>query len=527
MRARTGAGGTVMERYDVAIIGAGPEGLIAATALARAKRRVIVLERQGRAGGRAETYEFHPGFKASPYADEFPAIPARLFRALDLARAGVLLAPAPASACVSDSGTSVVFADEERAWRAAPSLSRDGFLSLRRDVENVKLAIDARALEPPALPEPRFAFWRRRPRPPWPGEDWGRASLDEYLRARLPDASLRLHAVADAVSGRAVSPFLAGTALHLLAPGTGRSGLAAGGMGVFGAALWSVAANAGSVFRCGKGVAGILIRRGRATGVTLADGEEISAAAVLSTLDLKQTFLRLVARGDLDDTGFTRVGRYRIAGQQARILIALESPPELAGLLNDPDLRLSPIHVVASLEAIGAAHDSWRAGFVPETPLVTLRLPSLLDPRLAPPGKAVMTATLSAIPCVLADGAWTQGRREALAQLALQAAERVAPGVTQRVISVRTIVPPDVEKVLGATDGDLDGGEFAPDQAFGFRPFGGEGVSGTNAWRDGRTPIAGLYHGGPSSAPSPVLLGASGGRAARTILADLESERLK
>jgi phytoene dehydrogenase-like protein len=248
---------------------------------------------------------------------------------------------------------------------------------------------------------------------------------------------------------------------------------------------------------------------------------------VLSTLDLKRTFLGLIARGDLDDAAVARVGQYRIAGQTARVLIALDAPPEFAAPLDDPDLRLSPIHVVASFEAIGAAYHSWQAGLVPEAPLVTLRVPSLVDPKLAPPGKAVMTATISAIPCGLADGTWTQGRREALAQLALGAAERIAPGVMQRVLSGRTIVPPDIEKVLGATNGDLDGGEFTPDQALGSRPFGDGSASWINVWRDARTPIAGLYLGGPSSAPSPVLLGVSGGRAARTILTDLETERLK
>jgi phytoene dehydrogenase-like protein len=516
-----------MERYDVAIIGAGPEGLVAATALARADRRVIVLERQGRAGGRAETYEFHPGFKASPYADEFAAIPSRLFRALELAKAGALLAPAPASACVSDAGTSIIFADDARASCAVPSLSRDGFLSLRREVDLLKLAIDARALEPPVGPEPRFAFWRRRPHAPWPGEDWAAPSLDECLRARIPDGSLRLHVAADALAGRAASPFLAGTALHLLAPGSGRSGMAAGGMGTLGAALWTVAANAGAVIRCGNAVQAIRVRRGRVIGVTLAGGEEIPATAVLSTLDLKQTFLSLIAPGDLGDTAIARVGQYRVAGQQARVLIALDAPPEFVAPLDDADVRLGPIHVIASFEALGAAHGSWQAGLVPEAPLVTLRVPSLADPRLAPPGKAVMTATISTIPCNLAEGTWTQGRREALAKLALAAAERVAPGVTQRVLSGRTIVAPDIEKVLGLTDGDLDGGAFTPDQALGFRPFGDGSAHWANAWRDSRTPISGLYLGGPSAAPSPVLFGVSGGRAARTILVDFDTERLK
>jgi phytoene dehydrogenase-like protein len=485
-----------------------------------------VLERQRRAGGRAETYEFHPGFKASPYADEFAAIPSRLFRALDLARHGALLAPAPASVCVSGAGVSIAFSDEARAWRAAPPVARDSYLALRREVEALKLAIDARGLEPPSQPEPRFSFRKPRAHPPWPGEEWGLRSLEEILRRRIPDAALRLHVAADAVAGRAVSPALAGTALHLLAPGAGRSGMPAGGMGAFGVALWSAAVKAGAVIRCGADVRAVRMRRRRATGVVLAGGEEIAAAAVLSTLDVKQTFLGLVPRGDLADAAFARIGQYRIAGQFARVLIALDAPPSFAAPLDNPDLRLSPIHVAASFDAIGLSHEAWQAGNIPAEPLVCLRVPSLVDPRLAPPGKAVLTATISPIPYRLGDGDWTQARRERIAEIALAAAERVAPGVTQRVIAGRTIVAPDFEQALGLTAGDLDGGEFAPDQALGFRPFGDGSPEWVSAWRDGRTPVPGLYLGGPSSSASPILLGVPGGRAARTILTDFEMDRL-
>jgi phytoene dehydrogenase-like protein len=517
-----------MERHDVAIVGAGPEGLVAAILLARAQRRVILLEQQGRTGGRAETYEFHPGFKASPYADELAAIPSRLFRALDLARHGALLVPAPVSACISDRGTSVVFADEARAARAIPSLEQAGVLMLRREVESLQRAIEARALVlSPEMPRRKFEFWKRWPRAaPWPGENWALSSIGEMLHGRVADPLLRLHVVADAVSGRAVSPFLSGTALHLLAPGAGRSGMAAGGLGCIGAALMAVAANAGVVIQCGADVRALRVSRNCAVGVRLATGEEVDARAVLSTLDVKRTFFGLVPRDELSLEAVTRLGRFRMSGQAARALIALDAPPNFALPLSGPDVCRGPIHVVASPEAISRAYDTWREGLLPTAPLVTLRVPSLVDPRLAPPGKAVMTATISGVPSVLSDGPWTASKREQLAQIALSAAERAAPGVSQRVLAGRTIVSPDIESVLGLTNGDLDGGELAPDQALGFRPFGDGGPDWTSSWLDGRSPIKGLYLGGPSTSLSPFLLGVSGERAAKVILADIEEERL-
>jgi len=102
-----------MSRYEAAIVGAGPEALVASIVLARAGLRVLVLEKSDAPGGRATTLEFHPGFRASPYADELPAMPHRLYRSLGLARAGAILAPSPASVAVTEAGTSVLFANEE------------------------------------------------------------------------------------------------------------------------------------------------------------------------------------------------------------------------------------------------------------------------------------------------------------------------------------------------------------------------------------------------------------------------------
>src|SRR5258708_25786387 len=122
-----------MGRFDAAIIGGGPEGLIAAITLARAGFQVIVLEKASAPGGRATTREFHPGFHASPYTDELPAIPGRLYRSLDLARHGAILAPSPASMLISDAGTSLIFAHAARASRALPHAARSGLLAFRQE----------------------------------------------------------------------------------------------------------------------------------------------------------------------------------------------------------------------------------------------------------------------------------------------------------------------------------------------------------------------------------------------------------
>jgi phytoene dehydrogenase-like protein len=257
--------------------------------------------------------------------------------------------------------------------------------------------------------------------------------------------------------------------------------------------------------------------RKHASGVVLSNGEDVTARAVLSTLDAKKSFLSLFDWKALPQKLVKQAARFRIRGQSARVLFALDAPPQFAFSRETPDVVRGPIHVVSSFEALSQAHEAWRAGALPEQPPATLRVPSLTDPRLAPPGKAVMTATLSGIPARLFDGPWTADKRALLVKAALAAAEAAAPGVSSRVLASHVVAAPDIEEALGLTEGDLDGGELAPDQALSFRPWPGSD--------GGRTRVKGFYLAGPSVAPSQFLLGASGQHAALTLLADLQNGR--
>jgi phytoene dehydrogenase-like protein len=512
-----------MDRFDAAVIGAGPEGLVAATTLARAGLHVVLLEKASEPGGRASTHQFHPGFRASSFADELPAIPSRLYRSLDLARYGAILVPSPASACISDHGASLLFADEAGLARCLPAGELPGVLAFRRETQMLQQAIQERASRPPS---PSRRRWWGLPRASseaasWPAGEWARSSLAEVLRAGIANPQLQLHLAADAVSGRAVSPFLAGTALHALTSGRGRSGQSPTGHGRVGSALVQAAQAAGVTIRSDCEVTNIQLMRGRATALMVARQRPVEAAAIVSTLDLKRTLLRLIHRSVLAPQLVKRVGRFRMAGQMARVMFGLDAAPDTLLAPGLRDVCAGPIHVVASMEALGLAHDEWRAGMVPHAPLVSLRLPCAADPRLAPMGKAVMTATLSGIPTQLFDGAWTDERRAKLMRTALGAAERAMPGISRLVLGHETMVGPDYEQALGASDGDLDGGELAPDQALGFRPFGDA------EWQDGRTPVVGLYLGGASSACSPFLLGVCGERAALAAVADFKARRLR
>jgi phytoene dehydrogenase-like protein len=443
-----------MVRYDAAIIGAGSNGLAACAALAGAGLKTIVVERADRAGGRCVTREFHPGFRASPFCDEIAPIPAEIFRTLDLARHGAIFTPAS----------------------AAP---RPGVIARAA-------AEAARA--------PERGWFAQAPVPmPWPGQDASHRALADMLD---DDGG----AIARALSGRAADPSLSGTALHALAPGIGGSGMTMGGLATLGGALERSARAAGAEFSLGLEVADIRLGRGRAAGLRLADGTEIEARAVISTLDLKRSFFSLFAWKDLPKSVTGRVSSYRSAAAAARLLIALEAPP--AGMGAAP-IFLNGDHA--------KAFAAWQARTAPEHPPLTLRLVSAADPRLAPPGQATLTATIGAVPHHLFDGPWTNEKRNALRGRVLADIAAAFPGM--RVLGQELILPPDIEEQLGVTEGDLDGGELAPDQMFALRGFAEH--------PGGRTPIDGLYLGGRSSPLGPFASCAAGVAAARALMADL------
>ena len=488
-------------RYDVCVIGAGADGLAAAATLAACGLKTVIVERDSHCGGRCATREFHPGFRASPFADELPAIPPGIFRALELARRGAVFAPHSASLALWPDRQHLLL-----PWAAGDRLAERG--------AGLRSAIVDRVLADADTPPKRSLFAARKSAPSWPGEELAVHSLADLSADEPLEPDAEAHRLAALLAGQICDPALAGTALHLLA--AGRSGMPAGGLGRLAESLCAAAKDAGAEISCGLEVADIKRTRGRVVGVGLADGSEIVARAVVSTLDLKRTFLSLFSWSELPRSVADRVGGFRASAGTARLLLALAAPPQLPEGTDALAMR-GPIYV--SPDRFEHAHRAWLSGAVPDAPPLTLRVVSAVDPSLAPDGAACMTVTLGAVPHMLFDGAWTRDKRDQLRDATLSAIEAVLPGTSSLVVGAEMIVPPDFENLLGATGGDLTGGEIASDQMLGFRPFAD--CAGT------RTPLEGLYLAGPSSALAPFATCASGVAAARAVIADLAAGKLK
>jgi len=487
-------------RYDAAIIGAGTDGLAAAVTLAKSGLKTIVLERNEQPGGRAVTREFHPGFRASPFCDELAPIPAEVFWALDLARHGALFMP-------FTSGTAL--------WPDRACFLPTGETGARTKATTLAAAALKRAALDVAAPQKSFFSYRRRTdAKEWPGDEWTIQPLTDVLRADLPDEDVLALTMAETLEGHTAHPELAGSALHLLT--SRRAGHVVGGLQRLTDALVAAAHGEGVEISCGLEVSDILRRGERAVGLRLADGTEIGARTIISTLDLKRTFLSLFAWNDLPAGIANRAAAFRMGGGTARLLFALDglpSPPRFG----DSNIFSGSIHVSPSVNGFGQAYAAWRSGTLAGHLPITLRFPSRMDPRACPSGAAVMTATIAGVPVRPFDGSWTHEKREVLRQKVLAEIEQVLPGLAKHVRACEVNVPSDIELSLGYTDGDLWGGDIAADQMLGLRTW--------PEYPAPRTPIEGLYLAGPSTTAGVLGTCASGVLAARAVSIDISARR--
>jgi phytoene dehydrogenase-like protein len=268
-----------------------------------------------------------------------------------------------------------------------------------------------------------------------------------------------------------------------------------GGLGAVGEAF--IAAAAMAPFRLGLEASEVVVERGRlgsrATGLLLGDGSRIEADAVISTLDIKRSTLALFPWAALPSAMTGSAAHFRMAGGTARLLLALKHPTGC------PQPLLLP--------ADDGARAAFRRGCVPHQPALLVDPVSLRDASLAPEDGAVLTVTMSGIPARLFDGGWTAQTRAQLAAAALRRIEAALPGTLAALVGIRIIVPPDIETRLGASEGDLDGGQLSPDQMLALRP-------------GARTGLPGFYLGGASTAAGPLGTGAAGYAAALSLLAD-------
>ncbi|MFA7096338.1 MAG: NAD(P)/FAD-dependent oxidoreductase [Gammaproteobacteria bacterium] len=529
--------------YDIVIIGAGHNGLVAAAYLARAGQRVLVLERREVLGGACVTEEIWPGFKVSTAAYVSSLLRPRIIRELELRRHGLELLPRdPSSFTPFQDGRYLLLGpDRDFNRREVAKFSERDAEALPR--YEAMLARVADFIEPTlemTPPDP----WSRRPRDLYQLALLGwrflrlgrhgpraieiltgaaRAILDRWFESEQLKATL----ATDAVIGAFAAPSMPGTAYvlfhHVMGECNGARGVwcyVRGGMGGIPQALAAAARAAGAELRLASPVARILVKEGRATGVALEDGTEIAAARVVSNADAHVTFLRLLEARHLPAAFLEEIRAIDYNSPALKINLALSELPDFTALPGtDPGPQhRGTIHIAPTLDYIERAYDDAKYGRPSERPMLECTIPSVVDPTVAPPGRHLMQMFVQYAPTRLREGNWDD-IKEQFADRCLDVLAEYAPNIKSAVIARQVLSPLDLERQFGLTGGNIFQGAMTLDRLFLLRPVAG--------YADYRTPIAGLYLCGAATHPGGGVMGACGYNAAREILRDVRREARK
>lgn len=519
---------------DVIVIGAGLNGLVAATVLAKRKLSTLVLERRPVAGGAALTSDLGPGFRAPTLTHALGPVHADVLRVLRLDRAHVeFITPDPALTALGRDGKLVVFhRDPVLTAGSIDRLSphdagrwRD-FLRATHRFGEIVGALNRH--QPPSMDDMKARDWWRLLKTGRKAKNLGRRDLAHLVRwLPMPVADLtsewfendllRAAISARAVFGNFAGPRSAGTGGMLLqrlaedAMPVGSGITVRGGPGALISGVVAEAERAGVSVRTGARVARITAKHERVTGVVLDNGEEIAAEVVVSAVDPRQTFLGLVDPADLTPTFRERAANYRARGVTAKINLALSAQPSFPALHGDVVPLRGRFLIAPDLDYLERAFDAAKYGEFSPEPWLELCLPTMSDPSLAPDGRHVMSIYVHVAPRHLRQGPWAAAR-ESLYQAALRVLQPHVGDLGSLVIAREILTPEDLERDWGLSGGHIFHGEPTLDQSWLARPLLG--------WAQYRTPITGLYLAGAGTHPGGGLNGLSGLLAARAVARD-------
>jgi len=522
----------------VVFIGGGHNALVTAFYLAKGGFKPLVLERREMVGGGAITEEFHPGFRASTLAHTLGPLRADIARDMQLEKFDCeILSPDPRVLAPAPDGKSLLFYNDTAKTAAGIARYSDKdaarFAKFAEVLDSVaEVFTQLISITPPAIDKPSPEdFWNlfktgRGVRSL--GKTgifdllrWGPMAVADFVAEFFETELLRAVVAARGIFGNALGPWSAGsTAVLLLRAAAdphpvGSADFPRGGLGSFTRAMAESAKHAGAEIRTDAEVAHIALKDGAVTAVVLKGGEEIAAEAVVSGVDPKRTFFKLVDPSQLDPTFANRLKNFRANGNVAKVNLALGGLPAFTALdAAESALKAlsGRIHIGPEIDYLERAFDASKYGEFSKAPWLDVTIPTILDPALAPDGKHVLSAYVQFAPYKLRNGDWDSRRKE-LGDTVIKTLATYAPNLLSLVEGMQVITPKDLESSYGFTGGHIFHGELALDQLFTMRPV--------LDWARYKTPIRGLFLCGSGTHPGNGLTGASGANAAREIIREL------
>jgi len=525
------------QTYDVIVIGGGHNGLVNAAYLARAGKKVLVLERRHVLGGAACTEEVFPGFHFSVCSYVVSLLRPEIIRDLDLPRHGLEILPLD--------GTFTPMPNGDYLWRVNDHGKTHREIARHSKVDAEAYDEFGKAMQAmcrfvkPILgmvpPDPTTLSPKELMKLLFIGRRFqGLSSEDKYNQVQLMTMSaidfLDQWFETDVLKATMSASGIIGTFLGVRSPGSAyvllhhymgeidgafRSwGFARGGTGAISNAIAAAAREAGAEIRTQAPIAKILVKNGKARGVVLADGDEIQAPVISSSVDPRQTFVKLMEPGHLPGEFLEEVRRYKFRGSSGKVNLALDALPNFTCRSGTgPHLR-GAISISPSVEYMERAYDDAKYGNFSRRPYVDMVIPTLTDPSVAPPGKHILSCFVQYAPYKLRPGLNWDDQREAFGNTVIETIAEYAPNIKDIILHKQVLTPLDLEREWGLSEGNIFQGELSLEQLFFLRPVPG--------YAQFRTPIRNLYLCGSATHPGGGIMGAPGRLAALEILKDIK-----
>ncbi|KAK9054232.1 hypothetical protein SSX86_025310 [Deinandra increscens subsp. villosa] len=561
------------KKWDALVIGGGHNGLTAAAYLAKSGLSVAVLERRHLIGGAAVTEELIPGFKFSRCSYLQSLLRPSIIRDLELHRHGMkLLKRSPSSFTPCLDGRYLLLGPDPELNRSEISKfserDADAYPRYESQLEQFCKFMDPLIdSSPPEAHQGVSSFNSRLKHKLQKSEFWahclhqsvsmGQQGLVDFMDLLLSPASkvlnnwfesevLKATLATDAVIGTTASAHTPGSGYvllhHVMGETDGDRGIwssilnsllyhtqthrqahiyvGLGGMGSVSLAIGKAAKEAGATIVTDAEVSKLMIEdSGTVTGVTLADGTNIYSKVVLSNATVHKTFMELVPENVLPEDFSRAVKHSDYSSATTKINLAVDKLPQFRccniGYPEAGPQHMGTIHIGSeSIEEIDSACQDARNGLPSRRPVIEMTIPSVLDKTISPPGKHVINLFVQFTPYKPNDGSWEDtAYRESFAKRCFNLIDEYAPGFSSSVIGYDMLTPPDLERIIGLTGGNIFHGAMGLDSLFLMRPVKG--------WSNYRTPLRGLYLCGSGAHPGGGVMGAPGRNAARVVIDDI------